>query len=236
MVQWTAAGPGFPGRDGGPFNKVSTPCSVEGNRSLRGASRGGPRRLRKRSSSPSRAGCRARRKGAGDASWAACSGRMTTNSVLVACAAPCSRRKASGRTVGSQHNRAAQSPCLRTWSTAHRASFMVCGRSHNSRDGSRRQAAQHETLGMCGGCTRTTCPLSGKAARAGCSRLTSPTPAWGASSSISVPRGHPPPGSSAERLSCPVGRHGLSGWLIWEARHTAGCGSLAKRWSKEGTS
>src|SRR5512139_2907665 len=49
---------------------------------------------------------------------------------------------------------------------------------------------------------------------------TSPMPAASCSTSVSVPEGQPPPGSSASSAACPVATEGCCAWASSPPRHT----------------
>jgi len=178
--------------------------------------------LTKPISMPPCTGRRLRRSGAGEVSCAAESGRNMKNSVSPCCAAKWSRRRLSARMCGCQNRTAPHAPLFRTCSTLHNASAERGARIQISCDGANPRDARAMACGACGGSTMTMLRLA-TLTSAGASRRISPIPGCWTSRSISVPTGHPPPGSWPDNATWPVSTHRTSARASCDARHNEGC-------------
>ncbi|CAJ0821772.1 hypothetical protein LMG19087_04551 [Ralstonia wenshanensis] len=199
--------------------------SGSANGSSNGDSRNGPRRLWKRMDSASApAGSNPSRSTAGDDSRCACAGLNTQMALSPAWASTCSLRNSPERARFNQISTPPKALLRRTCSVPHRRSAGLSARTQTICSGEKSQPTSLTAFGRCGGAISAMRPaLAHSVDNAGRSNRHSPIPDCGHSSSVSPPRGQPPPGNSAFSESYPVARTRPSPRARRPALHRAGC-------------
>lgn len=188
-----------------------------------------------RTASPAGSGARSSRSGAGDGEVAALTVRQRPAKTGRPSTATCRRRKARASiSVPGQARMPAKPPqasnCSRHQGVWRSARMTI------KRSGTRPAAAQAGACGSQGGATRASQPPSAdRRASAGKSRLISPKPLPSARNSTRLPRGQPPPGSSASSSGWPLGMAGAGKLASVSPRQTSPRASTSARASGDGT-
>lgn len=172
-----------------------------------GRETGRPRRLMMRTDNallPS-AASNTTRSGAGDGTPAAAVDRHKQAKTERPSAATCSRRKARALMFASGQASTPAKPPLASSCSTHQPTLLPA-LTTTSLSSARPAAAQAGACGSHGGATSASQPPSAdKRASAGNSRLISPTLLRSTRISVRLPRGQPPPGSSASSSAWPLG-------------------------------
>ena len=149
-------------------------------------------------------------------------GRNRKASARVPAAATCRRRTCPGSTRSAQHTTAPAAPLDSDCSAAHSRSRRDSGSTTTRRAQPTPPETHAGACNPCGGAISTNqCPASRMAFSTGSSNEHSPTPTPSAKSSVSAPRGQPPPGSSASSTEKPLDKTGTSAPARWP-RQTSG--------------
>ncbi|CAJ0734776.1 hypothetical protein R16034_00001 [Ralstonia edaphis] len=175
-----------------------------------------------RASAP--AGSSPSRSTAGDDSRCAWDGRNTQMALSPAWASTCSLRNSPWRARFSQISTPPKALLRRTCSAAHRRSAGLSARTQTICSGEKSHPTNLTAFGRCGGAISAMRPAPVHSVdNAGRSNRHSPIPDCGHNSSVSPPRGQPPPGNSTFSESYPVARTRPSPRARRPALHSAGC-------------
>lgn len=187
-----------------------------------------------RTARPLSATPRARRRGAGDGTPATAIERHSPAKTGRPSTATCSRRKVrASMPLSGQASTPAKPPqasscsrhqpsCRPVWTTTRRS-------------GTRPAAAQAGACGCQGGATSASQPpAADNRANAGSSKLISPRPLRSTRISVRLPRGQPPPGSSASSSGWPLGMAASGRLASASPRQTSPRASTSARASGDG--
>ena len=166
---------------------------------------------------------RASRSGAGEGWLAQAAGRKTKSSAWLVSAASCRRRSEVAWTSGSQTTMA-PTPSAASERSQAQAASRPGALATSRRERSTPPACNAGAYSRYGGAMQTSQASSSRESRAsaGSSRLSSPTPRRNGRSSVTPPRGQPPPGNSRSRSAKPVGTPGSAALASVSPRQTSG--------------
>ena len=165
-----------------------------------------------------------RRSAQGDDSARARAGRNRKATVSLPAAATSRRLTWRASMRGAQHSTLPRAPLARACSAAHKASFVRLGETTMSRARSIPDDVQAGACSACGGATSSDhFSWPERRVSAGIMSEHSPMPTRSDRTSVSVPRGQPPPGSSASSAAKPLPTPGWSRWPgRWRATRRVG--------------